>query len=233
MKVAAVVITYNLDSRIFLLQVQAFKKFCKDEYVIEVFDNSFIHEFSEAIKYHCKNLGIEYRKTEASSRNGSDSHAFAANLSYQMLKDKYDYFFYIDHDCIPVIDFSVIELLGLKLMAGVGQSTTHKYMWPGCMLMNTNGIDKSLIDFSPSHEFGLDTGGCIYKVIEKYGEENFIFFNEEYCEIIGFKGKEGYYSMINDGMFFHCIAASNWEKSSRHEERINTLLNMVKAKINA
>lgn len=226
--VGIVIITYNIDARIFLLQTEAIKKFCKDEYAIEVFDNSTVYDFSEGIRYHCENLGISYRKTQSASRNGSESHSFAANLSFELLKDKYTHLFYLDHDCIPAKQFSVIEILGIKMMAGLGQQGKKKYLWPGCVMWTNISVDKELVDFSYSHEFSLDTGGNLYKIIERYGEENILFFNEAYCELEGFTGKQAYYSSINNGMFIHWVNASNWEKNSNHEERINRLLNITK-----
>lgn len=231
MKVGIVIICYNIASRIFLLQVEALKKFCKDDFVIEVFDNSFDEELSEGIRYHCSILEIPYTKTNATSKNGSDSHSFAANLSFDFLKDKYDYFAYLDHDLIPLVPFSVVDILGDKILAGVGQGKNVAYIWPGCLFISTEGIDKELIDFSPNHKLGYDTGGGLSKIFEAYGKENCIFFNEIYCQNPGFTGKQGYYSLINNGMFMHFIEGSNWEGSERHEERINSLLNIAQTKI--
>lgn len=232
MKVGIIIITYNLDSRIFLLQIDAIKRFCKDDFEIKVVDNSFEKEKAKAIKYHSEQNGVSYKRTKSGSRNSSDSHCFALKFAYDLFSDKFDLFIFLDHDCIPVQPFSVLEVLGIKLMAGVGQGITKKYLWVGCLFINATGLDKSSIDFNYSHEHGLDSGGNLYKIIEKYGEENFIFFDEVYCEIDGFTGKHGYYALINDGMFCHWTNGSNWEGIERHDERMNALINITNELMN-
>ncbi len=232
MKVGVIVITYNLSSEVFLLQMAAIRKYLTDDFVIEIFDNSNNLEMAEHIRYHAEQLGIKYTKTFSNSQNGSDSHSFAANLSYQRIKNDYSYYLYLDHDLIPVRNFSVIRMLeNDKVMAGIGQGAKKKYFWPGCVMWNADVIDRGMIDFSYSHELGLDTGGGLYKIVDRYGIENCVFFNEAYHQNPNFVSNEyGYYTAINDGMFFHCVNASNWNGVNRHEERINAFINLVKEK---
>src|SRR3990167_7040052 len=101
MKVGVVVITYNISTEIFLLQIKAIRKFCKDDFTIEVYDNSTDQPIYERIYYHSTRLELNYTKTFAGGKNSSDSHSFSANLAYQKLKDKYEMIFFIDHDCLP------------------------------------------------------------------------------------------------------------------------------------
>lgn len=233
MKVATVVITYNLSSEIFLLQMAAIKKFCKDEdNTVEIFDNSDEPKLAEDIRYHATNLGINYYKIASTSKNSSDSHSWAANFAYQQLKDEYSYLFFADHDLIPVRDYSIIKTLeGGHVMAGLGQGAKKTYMWQGCVMLSLLAIDKDIIDFRTNHTYGLDTGGNLYKIVDQYGKENCIFFNEAYHQNPYFTGtKNNSYAMINDEMFLHCIGASNWFGSDRHEERINTLINIIREK---
>lgn len=234
MKVGVVIITYNISSELFCLQIEAIRKYCKDDFEIVVVDNSTDAIKSTAIEYHSGLLNLLYRKTFASSMNGSDSHSFSANFSYQRLKNIYDRFIYLDHDVIPVMDFSIEEILGEdKVMAGIGQvkgDTT--YFWPGLLFFNNDKIDHNLIDFNPNHQRGLDTGGNLYKVIETYGKEACVFFNESYHQNPEFiDSKYGYYSMIMDETFLHCVNSSNWSGELRHQERINSLINIIKKKI--
>lgn len=232
MKVAVVIITYNIPSEVFLLQIAAIKKFCKDEFVVEVIDNSSDPEFAEHIRYHSSNLGLSYTKTFAGGKGSSDSHSWAANFAYQKLKDSYDYFIFIDHDCIPVADFSVIDTLnGGHVAAGIGQEKTKKYFWPGLFMLANCAVDKDLVDFGTNSEFWLDTGGNLYKIIEKYGEEACIFFNESYHQNPDYVSKDyGYYAMLNDQKFLHFIAGSNWVNKADHQQRISSLVNVVKEK---
>lgn len=233
MKLGIVIITFNLDCRIFLLQIQNIKKFCTDDYTIEIIDNSTNTELSEAIKYHASNEGVNYTKTDAGDNDPSTSHAFACNFSYSLLKDQYDYFFYLDHDCIPVKTFSVVEILGDKLIAGVlqGQAVT-KYFWPGCVMWN-NKIEKRLINFDHNQRLRVDTGGKFHKIIDKYGYDKCILFDEIGCKNPYFEDEFYYfYMMIYNKTFIHFINAANWRRVERNEERLNTLINITQNLIN-
>lgn len=232
MQVGIIVIVYNISSEIFLLQVAALRKFCKDDFTIEVIDNSSDLELAEHIRYHSSLLGINYCKTFASSKNGSDSHSFAANFAYQKLKNEYNFFFFLDHDAIPVREFSVIEILsGGHVAAGLGQGAKKTYFWPGCVMWCQERVDKNIVDFCPSADFSLDTGGNLYKIVDKYGKENCIFFNESYHQNQYFNSTQySHYAMINDQMFLHFVGSSNWIGLDRHEERISALINIAKEK---
>lgn len=223
-----IIVTYNTLVDIFLLQIDAINKFCKDDYRIEIIDNSHDLEKAEGIRYHSERLGLSYRKTFSRDSNGSDSHSFAANLSYNILKDTYDYLFYLDHDCIPIKPFSVSTILGDKLMAGIAQNVEHTYFWAGCFLFNNRKIEKDLLDFRPDNTLGLDTGGSLYKLIEHHTKESCLFFHEAYHQNPYFNGRlYNYYSIINE-QFLHFINSSNWNGTENHTERINSLITVTK-----
>lgn len=232
MQVGIIIVVYNLSSEIFILQVNALRKFCKDEFEIQVIDNSTNLDMAEHIRYHAEQLGVNYIKTFANSQNGSDSHTWACNFAYQKFKDSHEYLMFIDHDVIPTEDFSVVEILnGGHVMAGLGQGAKKKYMWAGLVMMAMDRIDKELIDFSTNAEFGLDTGGNLYKTIEKFGQENCIFFNESYHQNQYFKGLAyNHYAMLNNKMFMHFVNSSLWNPVENNEERINGLINIAKEK---
>lgn len=233
MKIAIVIITYNLPTDIFILQMQAIKKFCKDEdYVIEIFDNSTKPDLAEPIEYHAEQLGVNYRKTYSHSENGSDSHCWAANFAYQKIKEEYQAFFFVDHDVIPVCDFSVEKILsGGHVMAGLGQGAKKTYFWAGMVMWVADRVESELIDFGVDHNLNLDTGGKLYKVVDKYGKENCIFFNEAYHQNPNYNGLQyNHYAMLNNGTFCHIVNSSNWAGADRHEERINSMINVVKEK---
>lgn len=222
MKVGIIIITYNAHE-LLLKQVERIKLHCKDESAnVIIIDNSTRQESIDAIKYYCGKLGLTYVKTKAASLNGSGSHAFAANLSYTMFKETYTHFLYLDHDCFPVKDFSVAEILGEKQIAGIGQKKGDiTYLWPGCLAF----VRMDDIDFSPSHELGLDTGGNLYKVMT---EINTLFFNEEHCQNPEFnKSFYNFYSMIHNHTFMHFVNSSNWSNTNDHQERLNSLINIL------
>lgn len=232
MRLGIIIITYNISSEIFLLQIAAIRKFCEDDFVIHVIDNSDDKEIAEHIRHHAAEQGVDYTKTFSGSKGSSDSHSFAANFAYQKFKDIYEYLFFLDHDCIPVRGFSVIKSLSNSyLSGGIGQNKSKKYAWPGCFYLNNNSINKDLVDFSPNSEYGLDTGGNLYKLIEEYGASAFLDFNESYHQNPYFINKDyGHYAMIKDETFLHFIAGSNWVNKSEHQHRMSSLVNVLKEK---
>ena len=229
-KLGIVVITYNISPELLILQIACIKKFCKDEYTIEVIDNSSDPGLAIALRYHALDNGANYYKTFATSQDGSDSHSFAANFAYQRLWDRYEFMIFLDHDCFPVKPFSVEELLDKQaIMAGIGQGARKKYIWPGMLMLANERIDTGMVDFSPNGEFQLDTGGNLYKLIEQYGEDRVVFFNETYHQNAAFTGPQyTFYAMINNEMFLHFVNASNWNRSLRNQERLASLMNIVK-----
>lgn len=230
-KTAIVIVTYN-TANLIVKQVELIRRFCKDEHDIIIVDNSLIPSVIEAIQYYNSTLGCIYHKTYASSMNGSDSHAFACNNAYLKFKDSYDYFLYLDHDNFPIKKFSIKSILENKTMVGMGQNKNGiEYFWAGCVMWDNAKIDHSLINFSTNLELGLDTGGMLYKVIERYGKEKCTFMDEMHYQNPNFtKSMYNFYALINDGMFFHMLNASGWNPSEGNEERINSLLNILNEK---
>lgn len=231
MKTGIVIITYNIETRLFILQMECLS-LCNDDYAIEIIDNSSNQEMADAIKYHTEIRGHNYRRTHSTTKDSSQSHSFAANAAYQQVKDEYDILFFLDHDCIPVAPFSCDEILGENLFAGIGQKKEKLYFWPGCFMFRNKMINPDIVDFSINREFHLDTGGNLYQLIEKYGEDRCLFFSEAYCQNPEYSGKYDYFSIIND-IFWHCIGGSNWFKIKNNEERINRFINAVTEKIKA
>lgn len=221
------IITYNTPSDVFLCQMEAIKKFCKDdEYQIEIFDNS---DDEEAIKYHAGICGVEYTRIKAVNLDPSRSHSFAANLAYTLKGQKYDDILYLDHDCIPIADFDVSEELLTLLAKGLGQGSKKTYYWPGCFMFSC--LLGDYIDFTPNSQYGLDTGGELYKLFDNFPKDKFEFFSEEYRENPEVLGKYNFYSVI-DGRFMHFINTSNWNRQEDNEQRINSLLGIAKNYIN-
>jgi len=234
MKVGICIIVYNLETRVFILQIEAIKKFCTDDYTIEVVDNSTLKVMREAIEYHAKRLGVKYRNTEPNTNDPSWSHAFAANYSYQKLKDEYDLLAFFDHDLIPVKSFSVKEILGDKIIAGVTQGTKVKYLWPGCLFINNNLVDKDLVRFDPMMEPRLDTGGALHTLVEQY-PEGIGWLDEVGCHNPSFsKGFYYFYIMIHQKTFMHFLNSSGWNRkeSQNNDERVSSLISIANELIN-
>lgn len=219
---AVVIVTYN-NHRLLRRQLERIKRHCKDDHKIVIVDNSNDKNEIKHIKYIASINECEYFKTTSSSQGGSSSHAFAANVSFIHYKDKFDQFLYLDHDCFPIKDFSVNETLGDKVIAGIGQTKSRVYLWPGCLMFKA-GLD---IDFSVNHELGLDTGGNLYKIVEQ-APDDVIYFDEIHAENPEFnKNMYNFYSLINNGTFMHFINGSGWNKVGHNEERINSLMNVL------
>lgn len=220
--VGIIIITYNCQA-LLRKQIARIGQHCRDKFEIIVIDNSTDKESIKHIKYICSLHHITLLKTDASSRNGSGSHAFAANVAWQKYGKSYSHFLFLDHDCFPIKNFSVEEVLGDKIIAGIGQEKSKTYLWPGC-LMFKSGLE---IDFSTNHELGLDTGGMLYKIIEQ-APDDILYFDESYKENPEFnKNMYNFYSLIHNGMFMHFINGSGWNAVGNQEERINSLLNQL------
>lgn len=219
-----IIIFYN-EPEFLIHQHRLIKQFCKDEYEFICIDNSSDEKASDAIKYHAQGLGVRYVRSNASSRNGSDSHAFAASLSYNMFKDRFERLLYLDHDCFPVKEFSVKDILSHNnILAGIEQvRNDRKYLWPGCLAIS----NKVTVDWLMVR--GLDTGGGTWKIIEQWPYA-IKYFDEKYEQNPGFtKSNYDFYSLLNEGTFMHFINGSNWAASPFNRERINSLLNLLPA----
>jgi len=228
-KLAIVIVVYNIPSLI-TKQIECIRKYCKDEHDIIVIDNSDIKEVYEAVEYYCQQANVRRIKTFSADKEGSNSHVFACNLSYQKLKDEYDMFFYLDHDNFPIKEFSVRGILEDKSMAGLGQGKSTIYYWAGCVMWDDKKTGKDIIDFSVNHELRLDTGGNLYKAIERCSIDNCKFFSEVYHENPHFKNSfYNFYAVIGD-TFMHFINASGWNPTEGNIERINSLINILTEK---
>jgi glycosyltransferase involved in cell wall biosynthesis len=222
------IVTYN-KPELLIRQVECIRKYCTDiSYDIVVVDNSSDKQAAEAIHYHADRLGCQYMRTHSSSKGGSESHAFAANISYNRKGARYEQVLYLDHDNFPILPFSVAELLDGVVIAGLGQQKKKLYIWPGFVAISNKDIDTGQVDFSCSIHYGLDTGGMLFNIIEKYGIERARFVNESYAENPHFTTPPyNYYSLLYDGRFMHFVNGSNWAKADENEARINSLLNVL------
>lgn len=223
-----VIVTYNQPA-LLIPQLECIRRFCTDEFEVIIVDNSNDKEAAAAIKYHSE--GCRYIKVNAASHGGSGSHAFAANMAWLKLKDEFQYLAFIDHDNYPIKPFSVVEMLNGKAIAGLGQGSKKTYFWAGFVMFDRTQVEQA--DFSCNSQYGLDTGGNLFKTIEKVGIENCVFFGEEYHENNQFQcenPKYNCYTIIAE-TFMHFVGGSNWEGLNRNEERINTLLNILKERV--
>ena len=228
-KTGIFIVTYNAPT-LLPLQVDRIVRHCKDDFELVIVDNSTDKDAAEAIHYHAIRLGCSYLRTQAGSKGGSESHAFACNVSYQREGRKYAYVLYLDHDNFPVKDFSVVDMLGDNVIAGLGQNKSKTYMWPGLVMLNNQHLDPIKVDFSCSREYMLDTGGMLFTIIEQFPDRA-VFFDEAYCENPHFPTPPyNYYAMLAGGVFMHFVNGSNWNKQGNNDERVNSLINILSEK---
>ncbi len=232
-----IIITYNIPANVLLLQIRAIKKFCTDPYRIIIVDNSFKKEAKESIAYHVGlDSSISLIHTQTGVRNGSNSHTFAANTVYSMIKNDQDYdtLLFLDHDCIPVKSFSVQQILGENLYAGLGHGAKATYLWPGLFMLRNAEVNRELVDFSTNAELGLDTGGNLYKLIEHHGKDKAVFLDEVHVQNTEFNGPAyNQYALLANGTFVHFINGSNWAHAAQQQGRINSLVNLVTGMVDA
>lgn len=237
MKVGIAVVVFNL-SQLIEIQINLIRRYCRDsDFEIIVIDNSNNLGIAGQVQSIADRKGVKYFKT-SSIADFSQSHASACNFAFSTLKDNYDYLFLLDHDNFPVADFSVEAVMGSKIIAGVGQARGNKfYYWPGCVIINTSKVDKDLVDFSTNSHLGLDTGGNLYQIIDKYGDSECVNFDQynidytigSYTSIYNLIQTQKY--MNQTFSFMHFINASNWSGSANNDERIKALLEMLKTRV--
>lgn len=227
-KVAIIIVVFNI-SNLIAKQIELLTRFCKDDnFDIIVVDNSNKPHIASEIRRRVEKFGYIYDKTDAGTADFSQSHAGACNYAYQKFQSNYDYIFLLDHDNFPTTKFSVKDTLGDLIIGGIAQpKPTKTYFWPGCLMINNSKIEKALVDFSISSEFGLDTGGQLYKIIDKYGIEQCHNFDEYQIDTSDGSG----YSMIcnqksslSTFVFMHFRNASNWSNQINNDQRITNLL---------
>lgn len=231
-KLAVVIVVFNI-SNLIETQINLIKRFCKDDFDIIVIDNSSDLKVANDVKSIVNNLNCIYLKTSSPS-DFSQSHATACNFAYKQLKH-YKYMLFLDHDNFPVENFSVVETMKNKVIGGVGQARKDiYYYWPGCVMINNELIDTNLVDFSVNNKLGLDTGGNLYKIIEKFGNDKCVNF-DQYDMPNTVDPTQFFYnlicspkSLLTKFSFMHFINASNWNNKERNNERLESLLQILK-----
>lgn len=222
MRTAVIIIAFN-DPKLIAKQLELIDKFCTDNPDIIIFDNSDVE---------CTNVAFKsnhvYYNFEGYYLNPSDSHSTAANAAYKMFSPFYEQLLFLDHDCFPIKEFSINTMLNGAHVAGLGQQKTKVYFWPGCVAFDVKKLNGFPVDFSTNQEYGLDTGGNLFRVFETFGG---VCLNEQYIENPYFTELPyNFYSTIYNGTFMHFTNASNWNSTPLNEQRIETLYKILNDK---
>jgi glycosyltransferase involved in cell wall biosynthesis len=210
-KTGIVTVTFNI-SKLLEYQVRSINKFCKDKYEFIVFDNSNNQDEIIKIKSICDNNKIRLIKTDFnltnSHNNPSNNHGLALNYAHNILKNEFDFLFFIDHDLFPIKDFSIEEILWDNIMAGHKQTILNNtYIWPGCLMMTRLN---ETFDFTP--QGSLDTGGGLTNFINN-NLNKILFIKHKHEPInVGLNNyyMHEFYDDLLEGTFMHFIKSSNW-----------------------
>lgn len=238
-KLGIIIVLFN-TSNLIIKQIELIAKFCQDDHDIVVIDNSSNPQKAEEIRAICAGQPCRYIKTN-STDDFSQSHASACNFAYSIFREEYEYFLFLDHDNFPVMNFSIKEILKDKLMGGVGQARTSTvnqcrvekfYFWPGCFILKNKDVDRDRVDFYTNEEYGLDTGGNLYRLIDDYGLDNCANFDQ--YDVPNPEFPQYYFNLITSQKhwdshcsFMHFINASNWSNQVKNEDRIISLLRIL------
>jgi len=229
---AIIIIAFN-DARLIQTQVSLIRKFCTDSNTdIIIFDNSSIINLSKEIENSLlPGEDLIYHRFNGLHFNPSESHAYACNKAYLEYSKKYGSILFLDHDCFPVKEFSVKALIYEYIVSGIPQLKAKKYFWAGYVAFDVNSMFGFLPNFSVSREYGLDSGGMLFEVIERFGDKRCRFVDEVKVLNADFENNSyPEYAMIDNGTFMHFINASGWNDVVGNKERIESLYKILSDK---
>jgi hypothetical protein len=222
--IGIVIATFNRYD-LFRLQMEHIKKFCIDDHIIQIVDNSTLEESCTKIKEYCAENGIRYYRPEKKlSDKPSMSHGMALNIGWNHIYNLVDILLFLDHDIFPFREFSVTKALGEKMMWG--QYAGEWLYWPGLFAVSSK-IDFLKLNMEPPGN-GYDTGGFTKNLVESIGKDNCIFLRQEGLsdDRLAEFGYYSFYSIIGDWMHFH--NSSEWEKiEGGNEKRILILADIL------
>jgi glycosyltransferase involved in cell wall biosynthesis len=235
---AIIVIAHN-NAPFILHQIHMISTLCVDDFDIVIVDNSsennhdvksLIHGvdplLTKRIVYQCFPID-PHGYSGIDTKNPSINHALACQAAWEHNKGDYSFVLFLDHDNFPIKKFSVKEMLSGFLMAGIIQGNQKKYLWMGCLAMNAICLKIHPVSFMVDSEYGLDTGGKLYTVIERLGLDRVRSFDQEYTNAKYADGSSAIQSdFIYNKTFFHFVNGSNWAKDEfkRHLHRLEHLI---------
>ncbi|PWT26239.1 hypothetical protein [Butyrivibrio fibrisolvens] len=166
---ALITIAFN-DEEYIVKQIELVNRFCADNYIYVIADNSNDMTKSETIQASIEKSGCDrtvYIKLPSNPFSkkgfGSISHGVALTRMVKFLSNRpgIAYIGTLDHDIFPYKKFSVKEYLNQQVFYGLMQSIDEKwYLWPGFSFWNVEKMREfknKELNFEPVP--GLDTGG--------------------------------------------------------------------------
>jgi hypothetical protein len=227
------------------IQKQQLDRHCKDEYQLKVINNGKDESIRTEIRKVCSDLKIEcidYDRSSTIPDFCSQSHCVALEYglnNYIRKEDPENIIVIMDNDVFAFKDFSFIDLLNSKKIAGLYQqrninNVEYEY-FSAIFIMFKNDIDIS--EFSFFRGVG-DTGSGTAELIKKYPSEYVkhtaaIDLETDYI----FKGvveqfpyQKQYKCQFIGGCFIHYYRGSNWAESdpNYHSNKLNFVINFLK-----
>ena len=184
-----ITIAYN-HVKLIEKQIELVKRFGRDDdYRHVIVDNSPKRRVRKQIKQICAREGVDYvcvpryiDKLISHKLFGNGlSHGAAINwMFYHVLKyNQPESFALLDHDVLPLKDFSLRELLHSRDFYGVERNKgIGWYLWPGWSIFRYNIVEKCKPNFLPEFVDGtyLDSGGGNYeRLYSKYSLDTISF----------------------------------------------------------
>ena len=226
-------------------QIELLSKFCKDNYVYLVADNSTNIKKSLKIKEICMLNNVLYYHLPPSnpSNNYDPSASHGASLNYlwkNFISELCDIknIMILDHDIFPTNFFSVKEMLGNQEFYGLVKiRKLGWYLWPGFSCFSKRYLTGKKIDFLPS-KYG-DTGSSNYLSIYKYYDLNNIKkATDEYIDldIVDDNDKDVYIDQKNrleliDGHWIHLINAADWAGVGSMDKKFNKMMKIINKRV--
>lgn len=227
------IIAFNND-KLIENQIYFLRKNCLDNYKLIIADNSSDDEISNKIYNLCEKKHVDYiRLPKDNNLKLSWSHWYALNylMKHFILKSKIPYFWFLDHDCFLVKNFSILKELEktwiwwlipceqcIKIWKKViGWYWGRRFLWPWCSFFDKT-LFKKWYDFTLNKRMlplsFLDTWWWNRKYVYKYLDKDSLNTLK-----ISWDGK---YEYLWD-LFFH-ISGSWW----RNGEKVDAWLKKLR-----
>jgi len=194
------------------LQVSNFQKYAVNSKLV-VADNSRTEESRVAIKNICDRANVAYIPLPRNStRHANRSHGMAMQWCYIniVLPLKPSCFAFVDHDLIPMRQFSLSRYISAQPFYGVlwrNKVDTAWQLWAGYSVFDFSVVEKLPLNFLYDFSNGLDTGGRNYFPLYcKYDRGELNFASNMQVDI---PGDEGMSIQVIDDCWLHMGGAGH------------------------
>lgn len=245
-----VTVAYN-HAKLIEKQIELVKRYGKDEnYRHVIVDNTPKGSVRNQIKSICEREGVDYVRVPLyidkliSHRlfgNGL-SHGAALNWMFYhvLMPNKPELFALLDHDVLPLKEFSLKEKLGSRDFYGVERNMgSGWYLWPGWCIYKYDVVEKCKPNFLPVFVDGvyLDSGGGNYEHLFCHYSLNDIVFTDVVTKRV--KKTTGLHKHVDiyhgdclqyiDHRWLHIINGSNCAQIPGKDEYVNYIIDNLES----